>query len=78
VKADLTQDTDDATLVSGRQVLALAIPALGALLAEPLFVLADSAIVGHLGPAQLGGLGPAGAALNTPVNVVLSSPRLSK
>ena len=48
MKADLTQDTNDATRVSGSQVLALAIPALGALLAEPLFVLADSAIVGHL------------------------------
>ena len=71
MKADLTQDADDATRVSGRQILALAIPALGALLAEPLFVLADSAIVGHLGPAQLAGLGTAGAALNTLVNVCI-------
>ena len=31
-----------------RQVLFLAVPALGALIAEPLFVLADSAMVGHL------------------------------
>ncbi|MFF0516892.1 MATE family efflux transporter [Streptomyces sp. NPDC004250] len=69
MKADLTQDPDDATRVSWRQVLALAIPALGALLAEPLFVLIDSAVVGHLGPAQLAGLGTAGAALNTLVNV---------
>ena len=61
----------DATHVTGRQILALAIPALGALLAEPLFVLADSAIVGHLGPAQLAGLGTAGAALNTLVNVCI-------
>ena len=30
-----------------RQVLALAVPALGALVAEPLFVLVDSAIVGR-------------------------------
>ncbi|MDQ1040144.1 putative MATE family efflux protein [Streptomyces sp. V3I8] len=71
MKADLTQDTDDATRVSGRQVRALAIPALGALLAEPLFVLTDSAVVGHLGPAQLAGLGTAGAALNTLVNVCI-------
>ena len=61
----------DAPGVTGRQILALAIPALGALLAEPLFVLADSAIVGHLGPAQLAGLGTAGAALNTLVNVCI-------
>ncbi len=55
--------------VTARGILALAVPALGALVAEPLFVLADSAIVGHLGPAQLAGLGTAGAALNTLVNV---------
>jgi putative MATE family efflux protein len=59
----------DAGHVSARGILALAVPALGALVAEPLFVLADSAIVGHLGPAQLAGLGTAGAALNTLVNV---------
>jgi putative MATE family efflux protein len=61
----------DPSRVTGRQILALALPALGALLAEPLFVLADSAIVGHLGPAQLAGLGTAGAALNTLVNVCI-------
>jgi putative MATE family efflux protein len=70
VEAD-TAHVTDATHVTGRQILALAIPALGALLAEPLFVLADSAIVGHLGPAQLAGLGTAGAALNTLVNVCI-------
>jgi putative MATE family efflux protein len=59
----------DAGHVSARQILALALPALGALVAEPLFVLADSAIVGHLGPAQLAGLGTAAAALSTLVNV---------
>jgi len=48
-----------------REILRLAIPAFGALVAEPLFVLADSAIVGHLGTAQLAGLGVAGAALTT-------------
>ncbi|MGH3652083.1 MATE family efflux transporter [Glutamicibacter sp.] len=46
----------------GRQILALAVPALGALIAEPLFLMADSAIVGHLGVAEL-----AGAALGTTV-----------
>lgn len=39
-----------------RQILALAVPAFGALIAEPLLVLADSAIVGHLGSAPLAGL----------------------
>lgn len=48
-----------------RAVLALAIPAFLTLIAEPLFLLADSAIIGHLGTAQLAGLGVAGAALST-------------
>lgn len=54
---------------SAPEILRLAIPALGALIAEPLFLLADSAIVGHLGAAQLAGLGTAGTALATLVNV---------
>lgn len=45
-----------------KQILVLAVPALGALIAEPLFLMADSAIVGHLGVAEL-----AGAALGTTV-----------
>ncbi|GAA4130503.1 MATE family efflux transporter [Actinomadura keratinilytica] len=48
-----------------REILRLALPAFGALIAEPLFLLSDSAIVGHLGTAQLGGLGVAGQALAT-------------
>jgi len=39
-----------------REIARLAIPALGALLAEPLYRLTDTAIVGHLGTPQLGGL----------------------
>jgi len=46
-----------------RELLGLAIPALGALVAEPVFLMADSAIVGHLGTAQLAGLGIASAVL---------------
>jgi putative MATE family efflux protein len=52
-----------------REIVALAVPAFGALVAEPLFVLADSAIVGHLGTAQLAGLGVASALLMTAVSV---------
>ena len=44
-------------------------PAFGALVAEPLFLLADSAIVGHLGTSQLAGLGVAAAVLATAVGV---------
>ncbi|AEW95514.1 MULTISPECIES: MATE family efflux transporter [Streptomycetaceae] len=52
-----------------REILALAVPAFGALVAEPLFVMADSAIVGHLGTRQLAGLGVAASLLTTAVNV---------
>jgi putative MATE family efflux protein len=52
-----------------REILRLAVPALGSLVAEPLFLLADSAIVGHLGTAQLAGLGAAGAVIATAVAV---------
>ncbi|MEE4541070.1 MATE family efflux transporter [Streptomyces sp. V4-01] len=52
-----------------REILALAVPAFGALVAEPLFVMADSAVVGHLGTAQLAGLGVAAALLTTAVNI---------
>ena len=48
-----------------REILRLAVPALGALIAEPLYVLVDTAIVGHLGTGQLGGLGVAGTVLTT-------------
>jgi putative MATE family efflux protein len=52
-----------------REVLRLAVPAFLALVAEPLFLLTDSAIVGHLGTEQLAGLGVASAALLTAANV---------
>ncbi|CAG7651487.1 Putative efflux protein, MATE family [Actinacidiphila bryophytorum] len=52
-----------------REIVALALPAFGALVAEPLFVMVDSAIVGHLGTAQLAGLGVAAALLTTAVNI---------
>lgn len=42
-----------------REIARLAVPALGALIAEPLYVLVDTAVVGHLGTPQLGGLGVA-------------------
>jgi putative MATE family efflux protein len=48
-----------------REILRLALPALGALAAEPLYVLVDTAIVGHLGRPQLAALGLAGVVLST-------------
>ncbi|MBO0511815.1 MATE family efflux transporter [Streptomyces beijiangensis] len=52
-----------------REIIALAVPAFGALVAEPLFVMVDSAIVGHLGTPQLAGLGVAAALLTTAVSI---------
>ena len=51
------------------EILRLALPALGALVAEPLFLLADAAIIGHLGTPQLAGLGIAATILGTLVNI---------
>jgi putative MATE family efflux protein len=47
------------------------VPAFGALIAEPLFLLADAAIVGHLGVAQLAGVGLASAVLHTVVGLMV-------
>ncbi|MEW1658312.1 MULTISPECIES: MATE family efflux transporter [unclassified Streptomyces] len=52
-----------------REILALALPAFGSLVAEPLFVMVDSAVIGHLGTRQLAGLGVAAALLTTAVSV---------
>ena len=52
-----------------REILRLAVPAFGALVAEPLFLLADSAIVGRLGTVPLGGLAVASQALTTLVGI---------
>jgi MATE family, multidrug efflux pump len=46
-----------------REILLLGLPALGALAAEPLYLLVDTAIVGHLGTPQLAGLAWAGTVL---------------
>jgi MATE family, multidrug efflux pump len=46
-----------------RAILRIALPALGALAAEPLYILVDTAIVGHLGTPQLAALALAGTLL---------------
>ena len=52
-----------------REIWRLALPAFLALVAEPLFLLSDAAIVGHLGTAPLAGLGVAAAVLQTVVGI---------
>ena len=64
-------------LGQSREILRLAVPAFLALVAEPLFLLADSAIIGHLGTAQLAGLGVASATLLTAANIGLYFARVS-
>ena len=52
-----------------REIVRLAVPALGALAAEPLYLLADTAIVGHLGTNPLAGLAVAGTVLTAAFSV---------
>jgi putative MATE family efflux protein len=48
-----------------REIARLALPAFGALIAEPMYVLVDTAVVGHIGTAELGGLAVASTVLLT-------------
>jgi putative MATE family efflux protein len=52
-----------------REIVRLAFPAFLALVAEPAFLLADAAIVGHLGTPELAGLGIAAVVLQTVVGL---------
>ena len=54
-----------------REILRLAVPAFGALIAEPVYVLSDTAIVGHLGTPQLAGLAVAAAILVTGYSIFI-------
>jgi len=54
-----------------REILRLAVPAFLALVAEPLFLLADAAIVGHLGTPELAGQGIAAVVLQTAVGLCI-------
>lgn len=54
-----------------REILRLAVPAFLALVSEPLFLLADAAIIGHLGTSHLAGLGIAGAVIQTAVGLCI-------
>lgn len=55
----------------GRELVLLALPALGALVAEPLFVLADTAMIGRLGTAELGGVGVASTLVQTSLALLI-------
>ena len=67
----LVLPTRAAASAHDREILRLAVPAFLALVAEPLFLLADAAIVGHLGTPQLAALGIAGAVVQTAVGLCI-------
>lgn len=52
-----------------REIARIAVPAFLALVAEPLFLLGDAAVVGHLGTRELAGLGVAATVLQTAVGL---------
>lgn len=54
-----------------KQIVALALPALGALIAEPLFLLTDTAMIGHLGAEALASLGLASTILTTVIGILI-------
>ncbi|KAB2813046.1 MATE family efflux transporter [Pimelobacter simplex] len=54
-----------------REIARLAVPAFLALVAEPLFLLGDAAVVGHLGTPELAGLGIAGTIVMTVVGLCI-------
>jgi putative MATE family efflux protein len=49
---------------SARRIAALALPALVVLAAEPLYVLVDTAVVGHLGPVELAAIAVGGTIMS--------------
>lgn len=71
----MSRHPDDATAARSRrtgvdaEILRLAWPAFLALVAEPLFVLSDAVIVGHLGTPELAAAGIAGALMTTLVGL---------
>ena len=54
-----------------RKILALAVPALGALIAEPIFLLTDTAMIGHLGAEALASLGLSSTVLTTVIGLLI-------
>ncbi|RBP61900.1 putative MATE family efflux protein [Brevibacterium sanguinis] len=66
-----------------KDILRLALPALGALIAEPIFLLTDTAMVGHLGADALGALAIASTILQTVLGLMVflayaTTPRVAK
>ncbi|WP_031467337.1 MATE family efflux transporter [Sciscionella sediminilitoris] len=60
----MSETASSSAPVSARRVFGLAVPALGVLAAEPVYVLIDTAVVGHLGALPLAGLALGGTLLS--------------
>ena len=69
--ADDAADQVPPSRLLARQILALALPALGALIAEPIFLLADAAIIGRLGVPQLAGFALGSTLIQTVVGMMI-------
>jgi putative MATE family efflux protein len=68
----MSQDRRRATRSSlDREIFALALPTFATLVSEPLLLLADSAIIGHLGTGQLAGLGIAANVIGVVVGLCI-------
>lgn len=65
----MTDGTKGSPRSQHREVLRLAVPAFLTLIVEPLFIVADTAIVGHLGTEPLAGLGVASVVLLTAAGI---------
>ena len=63
-------DANTAEPSLNRRILVLAVPAFGALIAEPIFVLTDSALIGQLGKAELAGMSIAATLVTTVVGLM--------
>ena len=71
IRAAARVQRKDRNRAQDREILRLAVPAFLALVAEPMFLLADSAVIGHLGTPELAALGIATAVLGTLVSLCI-------
>jgi len=71
VPASPTPRAESARRTVDRDILRLAIPSLGALIAEPLFLLTDSAFIARVSTTSLAGLGLASTVLTTIVGLAI-------
>lgn len=62
---------DPARRALDREIARLALPSLGALVAEPIFLATDTAMIGHLGADPLAALGLAATTLQTAIGLMI-------